>query len=136
MDVNDSLYDLEDREVSEKNLIRMMERGPVEDFKAKYDAVFVFVNMKGYAQENNVRIRWSASHSNEVPWLVKDVPTLGVSLNYTNHLIDLPMIPTFINAYAPTRECIHAVVEKITGKSEFKGRYNESVWCGRWDTRL
>lgn len=136
VDVNDSLYDLEDREVSEKNLIRMMERGPVEDFKANYDAVFVFVNMKGYAQENNVRIRWSASHSNEVPWLVKDVPTLGVSLNYTNHLIDLPMIPTFINAYAPTRECIHAVVEKITGKSEFKGRYNESVWCGRWDTRL
>ena len=136
VDVNESLYDLEDREVSVKNLTRMMERGSVEDFKAKYDAVFLFVNMKGYAQENNVRIRWSASHSNEVPWLVKDVPTLGVSLNYTNHLIDLPMIPTFINAYASTRECIHAVVEKITGKSEFKGRYDESVWCGRWDTRL
>lgn len=75
VDVNESLYDLEDREVSVKNLTRMMERGSVEDFKAKYDAVFLFVNMKGYAQENNVRIRWSASHSNEVPWLVKDVPT-------------------------------------------------------------
>ena len=43
---------------------------------------------------------------------------------------------TFINAYAPTRECIRATVEKLVGKSEFKGKYNENVWCGSWDTRL
>ncbi len=64
-----------------------------------------------------------------------EVPTVGVSLNYTNHLYDLPMLKTFINAYAPTREYIRAAVEKITGQSEFKGKANDLVWCGRWDTR-
>ena len=27
-------------------------------------------------------------------------------------------------------------VEKITGKSPFRGRADETVFCGRWDTRL
>jgi len=27
-------------------------------------------------------------------------------------------------------------VEKITGKSPFHGRADETVFCGRWDTRL
>lgn len=41
-----------------------------------------------------------------------------------------------INAYAPTREYIRAAIEKIIGSSEFRGQYNDVVWCGRWDTRL
>nr|MCR4745665.1 glycosyl hydrolase [Lachnospiraceae bacterium] len=74
-------------------------------------------------------------HSQEMPWYVKEVPTIAVSLNYTNHLYDVPMMKTFINAYGDTPEYLHALVEKITGKSEFKGEANELVWCGRWDTR-
>lgn len=65
-----------------------------------------------------------------------EVPTLCVSLNYTNHLIDVPMMKTYINAYASAPEYLHALVEKITGKSAFKGHYNDLVWCGRWDTKL
>ena len=34
------------------------------------------------------------------------------------------------------REYIKACIEKMTGKTEFKGTANELVWCGRWDTRL
>ncbi|MCI6813000.1 MAG: hypothetical protein MR922_11480 [Lachnospiraceae bacterium] len=30
----------------------------------------------------------------------------------------------------------NAAIEKIIGSSEFKGQYNDVVWCGRWDTRL
>ena len=33
-------------------------------------------------------------------------------------------------------ENIEALVEKLTGKSEFKGEANDLVWCDRWDTRL
>ena len=91
--------------------------------------------MKGYAQQNNTRVCYSIGHSFEIPWYENEVPTVAVSLNYTNHLIDMPMMKTFVNAYAPTREYIHALVEKITGKSEFKGRANDLVWCDRWDTR-
>lgn len=129
-------YEMECEKMDILNRFRAMQTESVEEFKKKYDVVFMFINMKGYAQENNVRVRWSASHSNELPWFVRDVPTIGVSLNYTNHLIDVPMLKTFINAYAPTREYIRAAIEKIVGISEFEGKANELVWCGRWETKL
>ena len=136
VDVNESYYELEMEEMSGFNRYKVMDMPGAEAFKKKYDIVFVFVNMKGYAQENNVRLKYSAAHSNELPWWVQEVPTVCVSLNYTNHLYDLPMMKTFINAYAPTRACIRAAIEKITGQSGFYGTYNENVWCRAWDTRL
>lgn len=110
--------------------------GKVEEFKKKYDVVFVFINMKGYAQANNVRLEWSIGHSTEIPWYVKELPTIFISLNYTNHLVDVPMAKTFINAYAPTREVIRQTIEKVAGEARFEGICNENVFCGRWDTRL
>lgn len=135
VDAHQDYYEMECEGMSPANAFKIMATPPVEEFKKKYDVVFVFVHMKGYAQENNVRVKWSAAHSSELPWFVHEVPTVGVSLNYTNHLYDLPMLKTFINAYAPTREYIRAAIEKITGKSPFKGKANDLVWCDRWDTR-
>ncbi len=135
VDDHKDFYELECEHPSPVNAFRIMETPPVEEFKKKYDIVFVFVHMKGYAQENNVRVKWSAAHSSELPWYVCEVPTVGVSLNYTNHLYDLPMLKTFVNAYAPTREYIRAAVEKLTGQTPFKGKANELVFCDRWDTR-
>ena len=129
-------YEMEAENPDQINRMRIKKCGSVEEFKDDYDLVMMFFHMKGYAQENNIRIKWSAAHSNEIPWFVKEVPTIGISLSYTNHLYDLPMLKTFINAYAPTREYIRACIEKILGKSEFKGRYDDNVWCGRWDTKL
>lgn len=134
--VSHDYYELEMQEQSVMNRRKMMTHSSIEEFKKKYDLVVVVYNMKGYAQTNNVRINYSVGHSFEIPWFVREVPTLAVSLSYTNHLYDVPMMKTFINAYADTKEYIHAVVEKITGKSEFKGLSNELVWCDRWDTRL
>ena len=59
-----------------------------------------------------------------------------VSLNQPNHLIDVPMVKTAIHAHAATREAIRATVEKIQGKSEFQGTFNENVFCDSFDTRL
>jgi beta-N-acetylhexosaminidase len=129
-------YELEAESPGRINPYTALEKGSVEEFKKNYDLTFVFINMKGYAQENNVRIKYSISHSNEIPWYVTEVPTICISLNYTNHLFDIPMMKTYINAYADTREYIRVVIEKILGKSEFKGIYNDVVWCGRWDTRI
>ena len=129
-------YELEMEQASPFNRFKMMEHRSMEAFKKNYDFVLVVFSMKGYAQTNNVRVTYSVGHSSEIPWSVYEVPTIGISLNYTNHLYDAPMLKTFINAYAPTKEYIHALVEKLTGKSEFKGRANELVWCGRWETRL
>lgn len=112
------------------------EKDSMKEFRSKYDLVLLVIHMQGYAQENNVRLKWTIAHSNEIPWYIHEVPTIGISLNYTNHLYDVPQLKTFINAYAPTREYIRACIEKMTGQSEFKGKANELVWCGRWETRL
>ena len=129
-------YELEMEGHSPANKGQMMRKFSREPFKKAYDLVIVAVNIKGYAQASNMRVTYSIGHSHEIPWTTCEVPTLAVSLNYTNHLYDLPMMKTFINAYAPTREYLHALVEKITGRSPFKGKANDLVWCGRWDTRL
>ena len=118
------------------NFVRMMQMGPREEFKKKYDVVFVFIYVKGYAQKNVERLSWSSGHSMEMPWYTEEVPTVGVSLNYTNHLVDCANIHTFINAYGPNRENVRAAIEKITGKSAFRGTADDSVFCGRWDPRL
>ncbi len=132
-----SFYDLElENGVHPMNFVRMMQMGRREDFRKKYDVVFVFIYVKGYAQRNVERMAWSSGHSMEMPWYTEEVPTVGVSLNYTNHLVDCANIHTFINAYGPNRENVRAAVEKITGRSAFQGKADDSVFCGRWDTRL
>lgn len=129
-------YELEMEGHSPANKGRMMRKIGREDFRSRCDLVIVALHMKGYAQTNNMRVTYSIGHSHEIPWTTREVPTLCVSLGYTNHLYDVPMMKTFINAYAPTRPYLHALVAKITGKSPFRGHADELVWCGRWDTRL
>lgn len=137
VDAPEDFYEASARHPGDPSVaLKFFHAEPAEEFKKKFDLVMVVVNMVGYAQENVVRLRYSTAHSNEMPWYVREVPTLCVSLNYTTHLFDLPMMKTYINAYASSREYIHAAVEKITGRSEFKGSFNDLVWCDRWDTRL
>lgn len=137
VDVYPNYHDLEvENGVSPVNFMQMIDSGSREEFAEKYDVVFLVLNIKGYAQENNVRVRWSCNHSRELPWYNLEVPTIGISLNYTNHLIDVPQLKTFINAYGPNREHIRAAIEKICGRSPFRGTASETVFCGRWETRL
>ncbi len=132
-----NFHDLEvENGVSPMNFVKMLAHESRKSFIDAYDVVFLVLNVKGYAQENNVRIRWSCNHSCELPWYNLEVPTVGISLNYTNHLIDVPQLHTFVNAYGSNRENVRAAIEKICGVSEFKGVANDKVFCGRWDTRL
>ncbi len=137
VDICPNYHDLEvENGVSPMNFVKMLDHRSRKSFIDAYDVVFLFINVKGYAQENNVRLRWSCNHSCELPWYNLEVPTVGISLNFTNHLIDVPQLHTFVNAYGSNRANIRAAVEKICGKSEFKGTAEDTVFCGRWDTRL
>ncbi|MEO5314309.1 gluconokinase, GntK/IdnK-type [Pseudarthrobacter sp. CC12] len=118
------------------NFMSIISEEATGDYAEKYDAAFVFANVKGFAQEAAIRIKWSSPMAAEIPWYVTEVPTVFVSLNQPNHLIDVPMVKTAIHAHAGTREAIRAAVEKIQGKSEFHGTFNENVFCGSFDTRL
>ena len=111
-------------------------KGATLKYREEVDAALIFADVVGYGAENNYRIRWKTAMSNEVPWYVWEVPTVFVSLNFTTHLTDVPMVKAFINAYHDNEEIITQVIDKIMGESEFKGTPNENVWCNKWQTRL
>jgi beta-N-acetylhexosaminidase len=112
------------------------EKGKTKELSQHFDAAIVVANVVGYAAENVYRIRWKMPMSTDIPWYIYELPTVFVSLNYTTHLYDVPMVKTFINAYGSSRVVIDEVVQKIMGKSEFKGKYNEHVWCGNlWEAK-
>ena len=109
-------------------------KGKMEDFKKKYDCVLLILNVQGFAQFNTMRVKWDEPAKQ--PWYMSELPTFVVSLSYTNNLIDVPMARCYINSYMDHHESFAATLEKMMGKSEFKGRYNENVFCGRWETRF
>lgn len=111
-------------------------KGKTLDVAKNWDAEIIFSDIRGYAAENNYRIRWACPMSSDIPWYVYEVPTVFVSLNFTTHLTDVPMVKTYINAYKNTREVIRQTILKIMGESEFKGtHFNDNVWCEKWETR-
>jgi len=112
------------------------DKGKTLEYSQNWDAAIVFSDIRGYAAENNYRIKWASAMSTDIPWYVYEVPTVFVSLNFTTHLTDVPMVKTSINAYKNTREVIRQTIQKIMGDSEFKGTYfNEHVFCNKWETR-
>ncbi|WP_458782094.1 gluconokinase, GntK/IdnK-type [Arthrobacter sp. D3-16] len=118
------------------NFMSVISEEATGDYAEKYDAAFVFANVKGFAQEAAIRIKWSSPMAAEIPWYTTEVPTVFVSLNQPNHLIDVPMVKTAIHAHAGSREAIRATIAKIQGKSGFQGTFNDNVFCDSFDTRL
>lgn len=136
VDACPSFYDLEvENGVNFRNMVSMMDKGSIASFREKHDFALIVLNVKGYAQQNEVRMSWSCNHSKESPWYNEEIPTIAMSLNYTNHLIDLAQVHTYINAYGSNRVHIQKAIEKMKGLSEFKGKAQENVFCDRWDTR-
>ncbi|GFP74653.1 glycoside hydrolase family 3 protein [Clostridium fungisolvens] len=112
------------------------DKGKTAELSKNFDAALVFADIVGYAAENNYRIRWKCPMSTDIPWYIHEIPTVFVSLNFTTHLTDVPMMKTYINAYKDTREVIRQTIQKIMGESEFKGtEFNDNVWCDKWETR-
>lgn len=111
-------------------------KGATLAYRDQVDAAVIFANIVGYAGENNYRIRWRTPMSSDCPWYVHEVPTVMVSLNYTTHLHDATMVKAYVNAYHDNPEAIRQAVAKITGESDFKGTYNDTVWTEKWQARL
>ena len=109
-------------------------RGKMDEFSKNVDAVLVFIDQVGFAQYNSMRLKWTSFI--QQPWYVAEVPTCFISLYLPNYLIDLTMSHTYINCYQDNPEVIEPLIEKLCGESEFKGKPEENVWCGRWDTKL
>lgn len=110
----------------------------VEEFKEKYDLVIYIGNIETASNKTVSRINWHTLFGlgNNMPWFVYEVPTMFISVGNPYHLLDVPMIKTFINGYCNSEYVVHAIVEKITGKSAFRGKNPIDPFCGRFDTAL
>ncbi|MGB4658759.1 MAG: glycoside hydrolase family 3 N-terminal domain-containing protein [Mobilitalea sp.] len=110
----------------------------VEEFKNKYDMVLYIGNIETASNKTVSRINWYTFFGlgNNVPWFVEEVPAVFVSVGNPYHLMDVPMIKTFINGYCNSEYVINAIVGKMLGKSEFKGKSPVDPFCGRKDTRF
>lgn len=107
----------------------------IEAFKKRYDLVLTIANCGSFGVTQ--RLNWDTPKGGfEVPWYVYDVPTIFISFNSPFHLADVPAVKTMINCYDSQESTIEALVEKLTGKSEFYGRNPVDVFCGLSDTRL
>ena len=110
----------------------------VADFRNKYDLVLYIGNIENASNKTVARINWHTlfGAGNNLPWFAAEVPTVFVSVGNPYHLFDVPMIPTYINGYCHSPYVIDAVVEKLMGRSEFKGISPVDPFCGTFGTDL
>lgn len=108
----------------------------VEDFTADYDVVVYAAQFKTASNKTTLRINWARPMGIDAPWFTPEIPTVFVSFGNPYHLMDVPRVPTYINAYTGNDITIEAVVNKLMGRSEFKGVSPVDAFVGQWDTRL
>jgi len=101
--------------------------------REKYDLVLYIGNVENASNKTTNRLNWYTffGQGNNVPWFVKEVPTIFASVANPYHLFDVPMIQTYINCYSNNEFFLKALVEKICGESEFKGKSPVDPFCGR-----
>ena len=105
----------------------------VEEMKKNYDLYVYVVNMQNASNNTTLRLNWNVAFGmgDDAPWLVSEIPVMMISTAYPYHLFDAPMIKTFINSYSSAPQFNKAVVEKIMGRSEFKGVSPVDPYCGK-----
>lgn len=104
----------------------------IEDIKKKFDLSLVVANVANASNNTTRRLDWVTLMAADEPWYMKDIPTMFVSFANPYHLVDIPFVSTFINCYSSNSYSVEAFVDKLTGKSEFKGKSPIDPFCGIW----
>ena len=113
-----------------------MFEGGVQDIRGKFDLAVYVACMDTASNQSVRRDDWVHLMAADAPWFLNDVPAMFISIANPYHLVDAPMVKTFINAYTPTEEVLDQVVDKIMGRSEFKGVNPVDPFCGIWGAQF
>lgn len=110
----------------------------VEDMKKNYDLYVYVVNMQNASNNTTLRLNWNVTFGlgDDAPWLASEIPVMMISTAYPYHLFDAPMVDTYINAYSAAPQYTRAVMDKIMGRSAFKGVSPIDPYCGKDYIRL
>lgn len=109
------------------------QKRPISELTDNYDLI---INMAKVVPNTDQRIQWPASKGTpDIPFYIHEVPTIFVSVNSPFHLADVPQVQTYINCYDDQQDTLEALVDKMLGRSEFKGQSPVDAFCGFEDTR-
>lgn len=105
----------------------------VAEMKESYDLYVYVCNMQNASNNTTLRLNWNVTFGlgDDAPWLTSEIPVMMISTAYPYHLFDAPMMQTYINAYSCEEKFCQAVMEKIMGRSEFKGISPCDPFCGK-----
>ncbi|RGW37572.1 hypothetical protein DWV78_13815 [Agathobacter rectalis] len=108
-------------------------RFDVETFKKSYDLVIYIGNVENASNKVTNRLSWYTfwGNGNNVPWFVAERPVVFISLANPYHLVDVPMIKTYINGYSNSEYVIESVMDKLMGRSSFTGKSSVNPFCGK-----
>ena len=109
----------------------------VSDFHEKYDAVLYLANIENCSNQTTARLNWYTfwGQGNNVPWFANEVPVVFASLQIPYHLLDVPMIKTYINTYSNSDHFVKSLIDKIVGKGGFHGINPVDPFCKREDLK-
>lgn len=93
-------------------------------------------NLETASNQTAVRINWAKKHALDSPRYLHETSYVFVSFANPFHLMDVPKVPVYINAYCANRDVVDSVLDKILGKSPFKGVSPVDAYCGLKDTYL
>lgn len=105
--------------------------------EADHDCLtLILANYETASNQVSVRISWCKKHALDMPRFICEEPAVFLSFANPYHLMDVPRIKTYINAYGCTDVVIDALIDKLLGKSRFLGKSPIDAFCGMRDTYL
>ena len=104
-------------------------------YRENFDVLLYIACLEPKVGRTTNRIHWMTKSRVDCPHHIHTVPTVFISLGNPYHLEDVPRVKTYINTYASNPETIDLLIEKLMGRSTFKGKSPVDAFCGRWDTR-
>lgn len=120
----------------ERTLEVMREIGSrTNEFTDKYDLAIYVANFETASNNTVIRINWKgmAGMGDDAPWFAAEIPVVFISLANPYHLLDVPMTKAYVNAYTNNEFVLESLMDKLMGRSEFKGRSPVDALCGRGD---
>ena len=106
---------------------------PIAELTSKYDLI---INVANVNPSTDQRLQFDATKGTpDMPFYVFEIPTIFISVQCPFHLVDAPQIQTYINTYDDKEATLKILVDKMMGRSEFKGVSPVDAFCGLEDTR-
>jgi beta-N-acetylhexosaminidase len=89
--------------------------------------------MENASNNTTLRLNWNVCFGlgDDAPWFASEIPVVMISTAYPYHLFDAPMVGTYINTYSGNDDFCRVTVEKLMGRSEFKGISPIDPLCGK-----